>query len=129
MTQAMPKADENSKSFFMTVVPDDPRVSVRPMFGNLAAFVSGNMFFCLLGDDVAVRLPEDERVDLLKHEGASQFEPLHGRPMREYITIPSVWQQEPEKLKDWVIRSFYWVSEMPEKQPKTREKRAKAAVH
>ena len=128
MTQAMPKADENSKSFFMTVVPDDPRVSVRPMFGNLAAFVNGNMFFCLLGDDVAVRLPEEDRGDLLTHEGASQFEPLHGRPMREYITIPSVWQEEPEKLEEWVIRSFSWVSAMPEKQPKTRKKLAKTAV-
>jgi hypothetical protein len=87
------------------------------------------MFFCLLGDDVAVRLPENERVDLLKYEGASQFEPLPGRPMREYITIPSVWQDEPSNLEDWVIRSFSWVSEMPEKQPKPREKRAKAAVH
>jgi TfoX/Sxy family transcriptional regulator of competence genes len=125
----MPKADENSKTFFMTVVPDDPRVSVRPMFGNLAAFVNGNMFFCLLGDDVAVRLPEQERVDLLKHDGASPFEPRHGRPMREYITIPSVWQEEPEKLEEWVIRSFSWVSEMPAKQPKPRKKREKVVTN
>ena len=128
MTYAMPKADANSKSFFMTVVPDDPRVSVRPMFGNLAAFVNGNMFFCLLGDDVAVRLPEEARDELLKHEGAAEFEPMRGRPMREYITIPSAWQEEPDKLEDWVIRSFSWASEMPEKQPKPRKNRAKAVA-
>jgi TfoX/Sxy family transcriptional regulator of competence genes len=129
MNLSMPKADENSKTFFMTVVPDDPRVSVRPMFGNLAAFVNGNMFFCLLGDDVAVRLPEQERADLLKHEGASQFEPRHGRPMREYITIPSVWQEEPEKLEEWVIRSFSWVSDMPVKQAKPRKKREEVVTN
>ena len=100
----------------------------QPTSPELAAFVNGNMFFCLLGDDVAVRLPEDERIDLLKNEGTSQFEPPHGRPMREYITVPSVWQEEPEKLEEWVIRSFCWVSEMPEKQPKPRKKRVTAAV-
>jgi TfoX/Sxy family transcriptional regulator of competence genes len=129
MNLSMPKADENSKTFFMTVVPDDPRVSVRPMFGNLAAFVNGNMFFCLLGDDVAIRLPEQERFDLLKHEGSSQFEPRHGRPMREYITIPSVWHEEPEKLEEWVNLSFSWVSDMPVKQAKPRKKRDKVVTN
>jgi len=50
----MPKADESSREFFTSMVPDDPSVTVRPMFGNLAAFVNGNMFLCLLG---APKLP------------------------------------------------------------------------
>ena len=36
-------------------MPDDPRVSLRPMFGNLAAFANGYLFTGLFGDDVFVR--------------------------------------------------------------------------
>src|SRR5437879_641385 len=39
---AMPKPDEDTKAFFKEVVPEHPAVLVRPMFGNLAAFVNGN---------------------------------------------------------------------------------------
>ena len=47
-------------------VPEDPRVQVRPMFGNLAGFANGNMFIWLFGSAVFVRLGEDDRTELLK---------------------------------------------------------------
>src|SRR4051812_39755328 len=56
---SMPRPDAESREFFHLVVPDDPRVQTRPMFGNLAAFVNGNMFTGLFGDRVFVRLPMD----------------------------------------------------------------------
>lgn len=80
MNRPMPKADESSREFFTSMVPDGPSVTVRPMFGNLAAFVNGNMFLCLLGADIAVRLPEAEREGLLREDGAALFEPMPGRP-------------------------------------------------
>jgi hypothetical protein len=40
----MPKPTEADKDRFRSLVPDDPRVEVKPMFGNLGAFVNGNMF-------------------------------------------------------------------------------------
>ena len=40
----VPKASDDAKALFASVVPDDPRVVVKPMFGNLGAFVNGNMF-------------------------------------------------------------------------------------
>ena len=88
MNKPMPKADESSREFFTSIVPDDHRVTVRPMFGNLAAFVNGNMFLCLLGADVAVRLPEAEREALLREDGATPFAPMPERPMREYTAMP-----------------------------------------
>jgi len=47
-------------------LPEDPRVQVRPMFGNLAGFSNGNMFIGLFGSAVFVRLGEDDRTELLK---------------------------------------------------------------
>jgi len=39
------------------------------MFGNLGAFVNGNMFMGLFGSDVGVKLPDDARQQLLAQPG------------------------------------------------------------
>ena len=45
----IPKPTEADKEYFRSVLPEDPEVEVKPMFGNLGAFVHGNMFAGLLG--------------------------------------------------------------------------------
>ncbi len=74
---SMPKPSAASNALFESLVPDDPRVTVRPMFGNVAAFVNGNMFMGLFGDELFVRLSEAERSELLAIDGASGFEPTN----------------------------------------------------
>jgi TfoX/Sxy family transcriptional regulator of competence genes len=119
---AFPRADGESREFFRSVVPDDPRVEVKAMFGNLGAFVNGNMFLGLLGPDVIVRLPEDERARLLGEDGASVPEPMKGRPMKEYATLPGAWRDTPDTVREWTARSLDWVGAMPPKKPKTKRK-------
>ena len=68
---AMPKPSEQAKAAFAKVVPDRPTVTLRPMFGNLAAFVNGNMFAGLFGEDLFVRLPEDESANSRIDEDAT----------------------------------------------------------
>jgi len=118
----MSRPDAESRAFFESVLPDDPRVKARPMFGNVAGFVNGNMFMDLHGDDLFLRLSEEDRAGLLGEDGASQFEPLKGRPMKEYFLVPKAWREEPDKLGTWMERSLSWVSDMPEKKAKKRKK-------
>lgn len=113
----IPRPDENSKGFFKSILPNDPRITVRPMFGNIAAFVNGNMFMGLLGSELFVRLSEEDRMELLKEPGASIFEPMKGRPMKEYILIPRSWRNEPKNVASWVSRSLGWASKLPQKKP------------
>jgi TfoX/Sxy family transcriptional regulator of competence genes len=54
----IPKPSEADKEFFRSVVPDDAAVEVKPMFGNLGAFVHGNMFAGLFASAVGVRLDD-----------------------------------------------------------------------
>ncbi len=117
---SFPRPDDMSKAFFESILPDDTRIQVRPMFGNFAGFVNGNMFIGVFGSEVFVRLPEEERYELLKEEGTSIFEPMKGRPMKEYVTIPEAWRVETERARSWVSRSLSWVSGMPEKKAKRR---------
>ena len=107
--------DDASRAWFESLLPDAPGVSSRPMFGNLAGFVIGNMFLALLGQDVAVRLPEDDRVELLGEQGAGPFEPAKGRPMKEYVVLPRSWRKRPATAREWVERSLDWVASMPPK--------------
>src|SRR5258708_1829938 len=65
-----------------------PGAQIRKMFGYPAGFVNGQMFSGLHEDKMFVRLPADEMAAFLQMEGATQFAPMQGRPMRQYVLIP-----------------------------------------
>ena len=112
------KASDDAKALFTSVVPDDPRVVVKPMFGNLGAFVNGNMFAGLFGDRIGVRvLDEAARAELAATPGAGPFGPEE-RPMGGYVAAPETWASEPDRLAEWVARAFDEVAALPPKAPK-----------
>lgn len=111
----IPRPDKTSIASFRTFVPDDPHVTVRPMFGNLSAFVNGNMFFGLFGDDLFLRLSVQDQQELLRNKGSAFLEPMKGRPMKDYVLIPKAWRNDPETIRNWVSRSLAWTSKLPPK--------------
>jgi TfoX/Sxy family transcriptional regulator of competence genes len=86
----IPRSDKKLEVFFKSVIPEDSSINIRPMFGNLSAFVNGNMFAGVYGDSLFVRLSDDDRADLLGKKGAKLFEPMKGRPMKDYVCLPQV---------------------------------------
>ena len=84
----LPRPDAECRGFFESIVPDDARVHVRPMFGNVAGFVNGNMFIGLFGADLFVRLSDEDRAELLQERDAAILEAMKGRPMKEYVVVP-----------------------------------------
>jgi TfoX/Sxy family transcriptional regulator of competence genes len=75
----VPRSDEKSKELFRSLLPEDARMAIRPMFGNISAFVNGNMFAGLFGNDIFVRLSDKSRQELLGEKGASYLEPMKGK--------------------------------------------------
>jgi TfoX/Sxy family transcriptional regulator of competence genes len=118
----MPKPDEETKAFFRSVVPDHPDVAVRPMFGNLSAFVHGHMFMGLFGADLFLRLPDDERAEVAA-AGGGPFEPMPGRAMTGYVVVPAAWREQPEILTGWIDRSLAWAERLSPKEPKPKKAR------
>jgi TfoX/Sxy family transcriptional regulator of competence genes len=116
----MPKPTDADKEFFRSLVPDDPRVETKPMFGNLGAFVNGNMFMGLFGADVGIKLPVADREALLREEGAGPFGPAE-RPMGGYVTLPSSWRAAPVRAEPWITKALDHVGALPAKvkKPKT----------
>ena len=121
----MPKPSENAKTAFSGLVPDEPGVTLRPMFGNLAAFVNGNMFTGLFGEDLFVRLPDSEAA-AIKQQGGKPFEPMPGRAMTGYVMVPSTWQKKPEPVRVWIKRALVLTKSMPAKTKKPAVKKTSA---
>lgn len=95
-------------------------VALRPMFGNLSAFVRGNMYMGVYGDDLFVRLSEGDRAELLSVQGAAVFEPIKGRQMKEYVVVPRSWAGYPSKIEPWAAKALEWSSSLPAKKAKKR---------
>ena len=116
----IPRSSKESEALLRSLMPESKEVSLRPMFGNLSAFVNGNMSVGVYGDDLFVRLSEPDRAELLKVKGAALFEPMKGRQMKEYVVFPRSWMRDPAKLSPWVTRSIEWSSKLPSKKSKKR---------
>ena len=113
----MPKPSEQAKAAFQKLVPPDPAVTTRPMFGNLAGFVNGNMFCGLFGDDLVVRLPDAE-IAKVKQQGGRDFEPMAGHKMGGYVMVESSWRSKPGPSAALIKRALSITREMPSKAPK-----------
>ena len=117
---AMPKPSDQAKAAFTKLVPDAPEVTLRPMFGNLAAFVNGNMFTGLFGEDLFVRLTEEESAKVRK-QGGRDFEPMPGRAMRGYVTVPSTWRSKPDAASAWIKTALELTKQLPPKVPAAKK--------
>jgi TfoX/Sxy family transcriptional regulator of competence genes len=114
----IPRPDTESVDLFQSLVPKNDRVTVRQMFGNISAFVNGNMFFGVFGNDLFVRLSSEDQLELLKNKGSSMLEPMKGKPMKDYVVLPRTWRARPEILRSWISKSLEWSSKLPAKKAK-----------
>ena|SRR5438105_15709805 len=109
-----PKSAEDAREAFRALVPDDPGVSVRPMFGSVAAFANGQMFMGLYADELFVRLPESDRQKMLDSGDVHLLEPMPGKPMREYVSLPD-WQSDPDSVRRLGSDALAYVLTLPPK--------------
>jgi TfoX/Sxy family transcriptional regulator of competence genes len=116
MIMQVPRPTEDDKERFRALVPDDPRVEVKPMFGNLGAFVNGNMFMGLFGSDIGVKVSaaDEER---LRAAGGGPFGPAE-RPMSGWATLPLT--ATADDAEPWIMSALSFVGSHPPKQSKKR---------
>ncbi|MGC4114236.1 MAG: TfoX/Sxy family protein [Myxococcales bacterium] len=111
------KASPETKALFASLI-EGLACEPRPMFGCPSAFVNGQLFTSLFGSTtLIVRLDERQRAKLLELDGTQPFDPMGGRPMKEYVQILSL--EDEELLAVWVKRAFAYAQTLP---PKTKAK-------
>ena len=110
---------------FDSAIAAYPLVERRLMFGMPAAFVNGNMFAGLFGERMLLRLPDAPRAELMAEEGGGQFEPMPGRPMKEYALVPPAILFDATKLAAWLGTAFEHAQALPVKVKKARSPKPK----
>ena len=101
-------------SLFERVVPTDPDVRRRKMFGWPAAFVGGNMFASLHREAFVLRLPREE-MEEVHALGGRAFEPMPGRPMKGYVVVPDAILADEAAIAAWVGRALAFGRSLPPK--------------
>src|SRR5712691_3297604 len=102
-------------------VPAGATVSRRQMFGYPAAFANGNLFIGLHQNDFIMRLSEEDRARFGARYGERTFEPMKGRPMREYVRLPEELLTDVRKRAPWIRRSLKYAEVI---KPKSRSKKS-----
>lgn len=89
----------------------------RTMFGCPCGFLGGNMFMGLFEDKLFLRLTEADRALLLCEDGAEPFDPMGGRPMREYVVVPRGWLEgdADDELRAWTAKAASYARSLPPK--------------
>jgi hypothetical protein len=90
---------------FAACVRGHPALATRQMFGYPAAFLGGHMTTALHQDRWIVRLSEADGA-ALRDLGGGDFEPMPGRPMRGYVTLPAAIIADQAALNTWIARAI-----------------------
>jgi TfoX/Sxy family transcriptional regulator of competence genes len=112
------KASPELSDFLEITLMDYP-CEKKKMFGFPVYFINGNMFTGAHSEGLFLRLSDPDREEILRtYDEVSVFEPLEGRKMKEYVVIPDSVMGNPEVLREWINRSFHYVSVLPQKEKK-----------
>lgn len=113
MARAMPKFTKTPPELvaaFESARPADPRVTKKTMFGYPAYFLDGKMFAFTFGPRVAARVDDRRLAKMGKAGGA--FEIMPGRPMKEYVEVPSS-EMQGAALKRWIADALAAAERLP----------------
>ena len=99
-----------------------PEATPKPMFGQVAFFVNGNMAGGSWGESIMVRLTPEDRLDA-EDQGAGPFDPMGGKPMAEYRLLPAKLVADAEGMKTWVTRAVLATKRLAPKAPKAPKKK------
>jgi TfoX/Sxy family transcriptional regulator of competence genes len=119
------KPQEDLVQLLHDVIPESQApVEFKPMFGGPCYWTGGNMFAAVHQESLFARLDEKDRAELLAQPGAHLFEPMEGRPMKEYVVFPDALLTDRDALRGWMARGLAYAASLPPKEKKPRKKKA-----
>ena len=98
-----------------------PEATRKMAFGNPICVINGNMFMGVFAESVFLRLEAPLREELAREFDTRAFEPVAGRPMREFVVlVPELLASD--DLAGLVRRAFDYGLSLAPKVPKVRPK-------
>ncbi len=114
------KATDEAKAIFAALSEgmDGER---KPMFGCPCLFHRGNMISGTYADRIFFRIPRAEQGEVVEaHPGVGPFEPMAGRPMRDYLDMEAVAANR-GTLSELLARSWAQAQDLPPKTKMTKK--------
>ncbi len=116
----MPKSPPELIDRFGLILERFPELERRPMFGYPAALVpAGHMVTGLHGANWIVRLAEADQ-EVLRDAGGVDFEPMPGRPMKGFLSLPDEVVDDDEAVSTWIGKAQTHAASLPPKKPKKK---------
>lgn len=126
MAKWKPAPPALKKRFAALMEPYNEIVRLRMMFGFPAAFANGKMFAGLFENKLFIRLDEKDRAAFRKLKGSAPFEPMPGKPMREYVAMAYADMGDDDaKLIPWMEKALAFAQESPSTEMKAPERKTK----
>lgn len=125
-SRSMPKwrpSPEKLIRLFENAMQSMPEAQLRKTFGYPSAFINGLMFAGLHQENMILRLSAEDRTDLQRRAEAKTFEPMPGRPMREYVVVPETILKSEQQLNAWLEKAATYVKTLPPKPARTKAKK------
>lgn len=108
----------------------DGLLSIAPvrrknMFGSSAWFLESNdmMFAGAWGESIMVRVGTERTSTLIEAGDAEPFDPMGGKPMREYVLLNGDRIAEDDVLLGWLEEASQFAGALPPKQKKPRNRK------
>ncbi len=100
-------------------------VQRKNMFGTTAWFLESNdmMFVGAWGDGIMVRVGAERTLSLIEAGDAESFDPMGGRPMREYVLLNADRIAEDDDLLRWLDEASDFAGMLPPKKLKKKKTR------
>jgi TfoX/Sxy family transcriptional regulator of competence genes len=97
-----------------SILNEVPGLVEKKMFGGVSYIVNGNMACGVIGEQLIVRMSQDEYTDALKQPHAHVFD-MTGRAMKGWISIDAAGLEREKDLKSWVELGLNFAQSLPPK--------------
>jgi TfoX/Sxy family transcriptional regulator of competence genes len=114
----MEKPTEAIVRLFTGLIPDDPAVQRRSMFGMPCAFVNGQMFLGTFEDSLVLRVGPTRAAALHGEAGLAVFSPPRGGAWKDYLQVSPALLGDDTRLPGLVAEALTFTAAAPPKKKK-----------
>ena len=107
--------DEALAERIKSIIEPRDAVTERKMFGGIAWMVGGNMACGVMGDDLCVKLGEEDAGQALTEDGTRPFE-MRGRQAKAFVVVSGSQVAGDAELARWVDAGADHAASLPAKQ-------------
>lgn len=109
------KIPKEHHPIFLELLPDDPRIETKAMFGGLASMVNGHMMGGLFAHSMIVRVGEADYAAAVAL-GAEPFDPMgKGAVMSQTLLLPEPEFRDRKKARAWLAKALAHALTLPPK--------------